>query len=129
LRPVQRRIGAGNDFRPDWLDGWCETKSVCAVLKKRRVAATPYPAYGIEQKSWFCRPGKRSASRRNLQRPPIPPGLLRPVQRRIGAPNEIPPDRLDGWCETKSVCAVLKKRREAATPYPAYGSKENLAFV
>ncbi|MDA4641823.1 hypothetical protein NY414_23650, partial [Enterobacter hormaechei] len=25
----QRRIGAGNDFRPDWLDGWCETKSVC----------------------------------------------------------------------------------------------------
>ncbi|WP_425278306.1 hypothetical protein, partial [Enterobacter hormaechei] len=19
----------GNDFRPDWLDGWCETKSVC----------------------------------------------------------------------------------------------------
>ncbi|HHT4029930.1 TPA: hypothetical protein ACTYYZ_004582, partial [Enterobacter hormaechei] len=20
---------AGNDFRPDWLDGWCETKSVC----------------------------------------------------------------------------------------------------
>ncbi|HHT3211947.1 TPA: hypothetical protein ACTYMJ_005137, partial [Enterobacter hormaechei] len=27
--PVQRRIGAGNDFRPDWLDGWYETKSVC----------------------------------------------------------------------------------------------------
>ncbi|HHK9610419.1 TPA: hypothetical protein ACQZID_005190, partial [Enterobacter hormaechei] len=26
LRPVQRRIGAGDDFRPDWLDGWCETK-------------------------------------------------------------------------------------------------------
>ncbi|WP_410172045.1 hypothetical protein, partial [Enterobacter hormaechei] len=22
-------IGAGDDFRPDWLDGWCETKSVC----------------------------------------------------------------------------------------------------
>ncbi|MGS6520921.1 hypothetical protein, partial [Enterobacter hormaechei] len=22
-------IGAGNDFGPDWLDGWCETKSVC----------------------------------------------------------------------------------------------------
>ncbi|WP_416347030.1 hypothetical protein, partial [Enterobacter hormaechei] len=21
--------GAGDDFRPDWLDGWCETKSVC----------------------------------------------------------------------------------------------------
>ncbi|WP_407080864.1 hypothetical protein, partial [Enterobacter hormaechei] len=20
---------AGDDFRPDWLDGWCETKSVC----------------------------------------------------------------------------------------------------
>ncbi|WP_407843943.1 hypothetical protein, partial [Enterobacter hormaechei] len=20
---------AGNDFGPDWLDGWCETKSVC----------------------------------------------------------------------------------------------------
>ncbi|EPD8446473.1 hypothetical protein ACSD7M_003190, partial [Enterobacter hormaechei] len=19
----------GDDFRPDWLDGWCETKSVC----------------------------------------------------------------------------------------------------
>ncbi|MGS6497150.1 hypothetical protein, partial [Enterobacter hormaechei] len=20
--------GTGRDFRPDWLDGWCETKSV-----------------------------------------------------------------------------------------------------
>ncbi|MGS6560855.1 hypothetical protein [Enterobacter intestinihominis] len=115
-RQVQRRIGAGNDFRPDWLDGWCETKSVCAVLKKRRVAATPYPAYVIEEKSWFCSPGKLIASRRNLQRPPIPPGLLRPVQRRIGAGNDFRPDSLDGWCETNSVCAVLKKRRVGATP-------------
>ncbi|WP_447289942.1 hypothetical protein, partial [Enterobacter intestinihominis] len=93
------------------------------------MAATPYPAYGIEEKSWFCRPGKRSATRRNLQRPPIPPGLLRPVQRRIGAGNDFRPDWLDGWCETKSVCAVLKKRRVAATPYPAYGSKEKVGFV
>uniref|UniRef100_UPI001F24D4B8 hypothetical protein n=3 Tax=Enterobacter hormaechei TaxID=158836 RepID=UPI001F24D4B8 len=77
---------------------------VCAVLKKRRVAATPYPAYGIEEKGWFCRQGKRSATRRNLQRPPIPPGLLRPVQRRIGAGDDFRPDWLDGWCETKSVC-------------------------
>jgi len=77
---------------------------VCAVLKKRRVAATPYPADGMEEKGWFCRPGKRSATRRNLQRPPIPPGLLRPVQRRIGAGDDFRPDWLDGWCETKSVC-------------------------
>ncbi|MGS6560856.1 hypothetical protein, partial [Enterobacter intestinihominis] len=27
--PVQRRIGAGDDFGPDSLDGWCETKSEC----------------------------------------------------------------------------------------------------
>ncbi|WP_154299752.1 hypothetical protein, partial [Enterobacter hormaechei] len=72
--------------------------------EQRRVAATPYPAYGIEEKGWFCRPGKRSATRRNLQRPPIPPGLLRPVQRRIGAGDDFRPDWLDGWCETKSVC-------------------------
>ncbi|MGS6363490.1 hypothetical protein ACVGXF_11545, partial [Enterobacter hormaechei] len=93
------------------------------------MAATPYPAYGIEEKGWFCRQGKRSATRRNLQRPPIPPGLLRPVQRRIGAGNDFRPDWLDGWCETKSVCAVLKKRPVAATPYPAYGSKEKVGFV
>ncbi|HHJ5466402.1 TPA: hypothetical protein ACQPPL_004686, partial [Enterobacter hormaechei] len=43
-------------------------------------------------------------TRRNLQRPPIPPDLLRPVQRRIGAGNDFRPDWLDGWCETKSVC-------------------------
>jgi len=33
---------------------------VCAVLKKRRVAATPYPAYGIEEKVGFV--GKVSAA-------------------------------------------------------------------
>ncbi|MGS6561201.1 hypothetical protein, partial [Enterobacter intestinihominis] len=22
-------IAGGDDFGPDWLDGWCETKSVC----------------------------------------------------------------------------------------------------
>ncbi|MGS6356179.1 hypothetical protein ACVGXP_00765, partial [Enterobacter hormaechei] len=27
--PVHGRIGAGDDFGPDWLDGWCETKAVC----------------------------------------------------------------------------------------------------
>ena len=29
-------IGAGNDFRPDWLDGWCETKSVCVCGIKKK---------------------------------------------------------------------------------------------
>ncbi|WP_204371337.1 hypothetical protein, partial [Enterobacter hormaechei] len=61
-------------------------------------------------KGWFCRPGKRSATRRNLQRPPIPPDLLRPVQRRIGAGNDFRPDWLDGWCETKSVCVCGIKK-------------------
>ncbi|MGS6477895.1 hypothetical protein ACVGXS_00110 [Enterobacter hormaechei] len=26
---LQRRMGAGIFFAPDWLDGWCETKWVC----------------------------------------------------------------------------------------------------
>ncbi|MGS6435302.1 hypothetical protein ACVGW8_08995, partial [Enterobacter hormaechei] len=52
-RQVHRPIGAGNDFRPDWVDGWCETMWVCGVLKKRRVAATPYPAYGSKEKVGF----------------------------------------------------------------------------
>ncbi|MGS6216511.1 hypothetical protein ACVGV8_05065, partial [Enterobacter intestinihominis] len=67
--------------------------------------------------------------RRKLQRPPIPPGLLRPLQPRIGAGIDFPPDWVDGWCETMSVWGVLKKRRVAATPYPAYGSKEKVGFV
>lgn len=24
-----KQSGTGRDFGPDWLDGWCETKSVC----------------------------------------------------------------------------------------------------
>ncbi|MGS6464230.1 hypothetical protein ACVGXT_12255, partial [Enterobacter intestinihominis] len=90
---------------------------------------TRSPASGSEQKSGFGRPGKRSDTRGNLQRPPIAPGLLRRVQGRIGAGNDFRPDWLDGWCETKAVWGVLKKRRVAATPYPAYGSKEKVGFV
>ncbi|MGS6376246.1 hypothetical protein ACVGXN_00185, partial [Enterobacter hormaechei] len=57
---------------------------------------TPGGGFGLRGlrelgKGWFCRPGKRSATRRNLQRPPIPPGLLCPVQRRIGAGDDFRP--------------------------------------
>ncbi|MGS6290213.1 hypothetical protein, partial [Enterobacter hormaechei] len=90
---------------------------MCALLKKRRVADTPYPAYGIVKKSWFFSPGKRCATRLNLKRPPIPPANLRPEHPPIGGGNDFRPEGLDGWCETMSVWAVLKKRRVAATPY------------
>ncbi|MGS6356068.1 hypothetical protein ACVGXP_00070, partial [Enterobacter hormaechei] len=26
---IRDRSGTGRDFAPEWLDGWCETKSVC----------------------------------------------------------------------------------------------------
>lgn len=39
-----KQSGTGRDFGPDWLDGWCETKSVCAVLIKRRVRRSRHPA-------------------------------------------------------------------------------------
>src|SRR5690606_40887774 len=61
---------------------------VCAVLKKTPGGGYALPGLRDGGKGWFCRPGKRSATRRNLQRPPIPPGLLSPVQRRIGAGND-----------------------------------------
>ncbi|MGS6396752.1 hypothetical protein ACVGXU_00330, partial [Enterobacter hormaechei] len=72
--------------------------------KKTAGGGYALPGLGDGGKGGFCRPGKRSATRRNLQRPRIPPGLLSPVQRRIGAGNDFGPDWLDGWCETKSVC-------------------------
>ncbi|MCO6022406.1 hypothetical protein NFS00_15385 [Enterobacter hormaechei] len=79
------------------------SRCVCGI-KKTPGGGYALPGLREQGKGWFCRPGKRSTTRRNLQRPPIPPGLLRPVQRRIGAGDDFRPDWLDGWCETKSVC-------------------------
>ncbi|WP_447290189.1 hypothetical protein, partial [Enterobacter intestinihominis] len=56
----QRGFGGVIFFRPDGMDGWCETKGVFAFLKKRRVAATPYPAYGSKEKVGFV--GRVSAA-------------------------------------------------------------------
>ncbi|MGS6304861.1 hypothetical protein, partial [Enterobacter intestinihominis] len=61
---------------------------MCALLKKRRVAATPYPAYGSKEKVGFVGRVSAAPPGRNVQRPPIPPGLLRPIQRRIGAGDD-----------------------------------------
>ncbi|MGS6580738.1 hypothetical protein ACVGXA_25175, partial [Enterobacter hormaechei] len=60
LRGVQRRCGGWIFLGPEWVDGFCETMWVCAVLKKRRVAATPYPAYGSKEKVGFV--GRVSAA-------------------------------------------------------------------
>ncbi|MGS6377273.1 hypothetical protein ACVGXN_05785, partial [Enterobacter hormaechei] len=78
------------------------SRCVCGI-KKTPGGGYALPGLREQGKGWFCRPGKRSATRRNLQRPPNPPGLLCRVQRRIGAGDDFRPDWLDGWCETKSV--------------------------
>ncbi len=38
-----KQSGTGRDFGPDWLDGWCETKSVLALRRGRRKAFPDAP--------------------------------------------------------------------------------------
>ncbi|MGS6401876.1 hypothetical protein, partial [Enterobacter intestinihominis] len=73
------------------------------------MAATPYPAYGIEKNGWFCRQGKRSATRVKLQRPRFPPGLVRREQRGMGGGFFLGPEWVYGWFETKSFFVGYKK--------------------